>query len=182
MFYVASPSGTWSFQGLRGEDRTTVGFEITHASYPPPRQNADAHWDLEADEYSLDRSTGTSAQFRVIPNSKALVAFLARFAKASADMRSLIGGVLWSPLIFSAFDLDEFCEDFDGKEFAKYPDENLAWGIAYINPGEQALHTHLGEITLTFAKSGGQWQSGIPIQSCIISSNRLVVKNTEKNS
>ncbi|KAF2251579.1 hypothetical protein BU26DRAFT_518202 [Trematosphaeria pertusa] len=138
MFHTATPSGKWYFRGLFNEG-AVGGFEVTDDHYPPLTQTTeDEEMDDRYDYIKWDETE--LAQYRLLPNETPLVPLLTAFAKAAAyGMPSLRNAALWSPLKLSAKDVSAFYEDYDGSDLAKYPDRDLAWGIAYARPGEEAL-------------------------------------------
>lgn len=76
-----------------------------------------------------------------------LVPFLSGFANAATSMKNLKEAVIWTALRWNPYDAYGIYEegDFDAKEeIGKYTQGRLAWGIAYVKPGELALDTHPG--------------------------------------
>lgn len=147
MFYMVSPSGSWYFEGPRGEGRGLTGYEIDNSSYPPlEATEEDIDGDFEFMEGTRSFQTIYQFWFRISPNDNVIGPFLKSFAKAAANMPDLRQAVLWSPLKW-----DVEGED-DGKAFEYFqpPEEffpnDLAWGLAYYIPGENsAFHTSPGE-------------------------------------
>ncbi|KAF2180483.1 hypothetical protein K469DRAFT_672349 [Zopfia rhizophila CBS 207.26] len=142
MFHMVSPSGSWYFEGPKGEGHDTAGFKITNSSYPPLEETSDdKDMDYELAESGDRRSTTDNSHFRVAPNDTTLGLFIAGFAKAAAEMPSLREAAIWSPLRwYPGEDLEE--------EYDLHPQNirtSLAWGIAYIAPGGLALNTNPGE-------------------------------------
>jgi hypothetical protein len=134
-FHMATPSGTWYFQGLPSARLgATEGFQITEKSYPPlETTKEDEETCSEMADYNwADNHFG--AQYRVDPNNEVLVPFLTAFAKAASLMPSLKEAVLWSPLKIDAGDLPEY-NDSDFSELTEDQVTELAWGITYAKPG-----------------------------------------------
>jgi hypothetical protein len=155
MFFPASPSGAWYFNGPRGEGRDASGYEIKDpsscsildlydgaigSSYPPTAEHYDEdeeYWCCEG--LKNDRSFQDSHQFlfRISPNEDTLGPFLTSFAKATAHMPELKHAVLWSPIGWNADSDDDLGPVFDyydpPEEF--YSGSHLfAWGFVYAAP------------------------------------------------
>jgi hypothetical protein len=143
MFHMATPSGTWYFQGLPNVGATS-GSDVNEDSYPPLIDNEKERKTAEEVEYLDWGDNRVTAQFRVDPNNETLVPFLTAFAKATASMPSLKEFALWSPLLFCVDDLDMY-EDFDASAVSRFTEGELAWGIAYAKPGAEAFATDPGE-------------------------------------
>ncbi|KAG9229777.1 hypothetical protein BJ875DRAFT_432962 [Amylocarpus encephaloides] len=147
MFHMVTPKGGWYFQGLNGEGKTTEGFDISNASYPPlGKDDTDSKWDGDYPDKMdmMDWSQEGSGHFRIVPHDELLSPFLTAFAKAAARMPLLRKAVLWTPLYFS--DWDEFGED-EIRELTRFPEQNLSWGVVYVAPGKRSFHTiqeHIG--------------------------------------
>jgi hypothetical protein len=89
MFYLASPSGTWYFNGPLRQGATEV-VEITHHSYPLfETSKNDEFTESSMSILDWDHEGLFSAQDRVVPNDTTLIPFLTAFAKAAALMPSL---------------------------------------------------------------------------------------------
>jgi hypothetical protein len=146
-FYMATPSGSWYFNGPPGVDfgGAEVGYTgIETEMYPPlayaERDNTlwekTCEWDI--DEYQL----GT-LQYRVVPNDATLVPFLTAFAKAVTYMPRLRTFALWSPLSLRT-DSDETYEEVDFESISGTANhlrrfDELGWGIAYTGAHEIAF-------------------------------------------
>jgi hypothetical protein len=150
MFHMVSPSGAWYFEGPRGEGRESAGHDITDSSYPPlETTEEDEKLDWEATEEN-PRSFQSIYQywFRISPNEKVMIPFLASFAKAVVNMPELKRAILWSPLRWNvdggsdngdeneAFDYFEAPSEFDELDYfdasnSEFHHEYLAWGLAY---------------------------------------------------
>lgn len=146
MFHVATPSGSWYFDGPRGEGHVSGGREIQEHDYPPyqvTEDDDDQH--AEYEERPLAFESKLDFQFRVSPNNERLEPFLESFAKAASNMPKLRRAVLWSPLKwaidgrdsepgqlgynnFEYFDDTELCANYDDLP------NDLAWGLAYSMP------------------------------------------------
>lgn len=141
MFHMATPKGTWYFQGPKGEGKRKLGFEISSTSYPPTGPNdTDAYWH----EYANREWGGSSweetekVQFRIIPDDEVLSPFLTGFAKAALYMPSLKKAALWTSLSFSASDIDtSYISPDSDSDDEEHEDGPLAWGFFYLAPGEQ---------------------------------------------
>ena len=135
MFHMSAPSGSWYFHGLPGVG-ATHGFNITTEHYPP----LEAIIGDRADDFDNEGEVA-ECRFRVHPNNETLVPFLSAFARAAACMPLLKEFALWTPLHFdSLWDLEDY-DDFDVSTVSQYAVDkipsDLAWGIAYVAPGEQ---------------------------------------------
>ncbi|KAJ8111747.1 hypothetical protein OPT61_g5726 [Boeremia exigua] len=160
MFHMVSPSGTWYFKGPR-DIGAKEGFEINKTSYPPLCTTEEDYiadgefdWEFDWDEHRI------FAQYRVEPNDKILVPFLAAFAKAAALMPSLKEAALWSPLFFLPDDIGEY-DDFDCTEVAHDTRGELAWGLSYVRPGTRAFTDVVGEDFADFRQMWwyvGRWR------------------------
>lgn len=134
LFHISSPSGRWYFEGLKGRDYDTDGFEVTSASYPPLQDTSDdENWDEDADDNGLDTSTIAARKFRVQPNDDILVPFLTAFGKATSRMPALKEARLWTLLRWDAGELDGY-EDYDSRHSSEWSDGPLVWGLTYRAP------------------------------------------------
>lgn len=100
------------------------------------------------------------AQYRVEPNNKTLVPFLAAFAKATALMPSLKEATLWAPLLFCPDHVEEY-DSFDCKQVSHSTEGELAWGISYAKPRTQAFIKVAGEDFAAFRQMWwyvGSWR------------------------
>lgn len=156
MFFPASPSGAWYFNGPREEGRGSSGYEIKDpssisisdlydgaigSSYPPTAEHYDEdeeYWCCE--ELKNDRSFQNVHQFffRISPNEDTMGPFLRSFAKATEHMPVLKQAVLWSPIgweVDSDADLGPVFDYYDPPE-QFYSERHLfAWGFVYAAPG-----------------------------------------------
>lgn len=161
MFHIASPSGTWYFEGPL-DVGAKEGFEVGDSSYPPwetteDDRAADRRLEHESFEWNAHR---IGAQYRVKPNNKTLVQFLTAFAKAAALMPSLKEATLWAPLMFNVEHVEGYY-DFDDKSIAHDPIGELAWGISYAKPRTQAFTEAIGEDYASFRQMWwyvGEWR------------------------
>ncbi|KAF3041659.1 hypothetical protein E8E12_001666 [Didymella heteroderae] len=163
MFHIRSPSGSWYFQGPPGELKRDKGdYFQEHPTYPPLDDgDSDEEWHYASAEHPR-RNLPT---FRVVPINDMMEPFLESFAKAAANMPRLKDALLWAPLEFHPDDgegeesddededvendeteaednderVDELTETIDPIAIALYPDDALAWGIAYVAPGGLAF-------------------------------------------
>jgi hypothetical protein len=144
MFHMSTPSGSWYFRGLPGIG-ATERFDVTTEDYPPlaPTERDSANDNDDEVEY-VQWNTGnpfSRCQVRVYPDDETLVPFITAFARAAACMPSLKEFALWTPLKYDYWeDLGEY-EHVDPSHVSQYAGEDkhpeLAWGIAYVAPGEQ---------------------------------------------
>jgi hypothetical protein len=160
MFHPVSPSGTWYFEGPRGEGAGMKGFSITESSYPPlETTEEDDDADEHADEQTGRRDGwGSCTKFRVKPSDNELGPFLAAFARAAANMLSLREWMIWAPLNwdpeYGSRDPDDEPEPGDGIDYDLYPDatlhlrnrDPLGWGIAYAAPNVYTGKRDPGEL------------------------------------
>ncbi|OAL00346.1 hypothetical protein IQ06DRAFT_369700 [Phaeosphaeriaceae sp. SRC1lsM3a] len=136
MFHMVAPSGSWYFEGPRGEGRDLCGHELDQDSYP----SDDEDW-CSSDDYDRSFENHSMCLFRVSPNLKVLRPFLQGFANAAANMPKLKQTILWSPLRWEPSGDDEH----DGSLFDYFqgPDDAymtpFAWGVAYCIPGEEPM-------------------------------------------
>lgn len=140
LFHPSTPAGRWYFDGPQGLGHDHQGFDVNEQCYPPLEDSeADRALDEEVEDDGLDTEVVTSKQFRVQPNNEYLSPFLTAFAKAAAEMPKLKEACLWSPLRWQAGDSYGDSDEI-GKEFSKWPDRPLAWGITYIAPENLGFH------------------------------------------
>jgi hypothetical protein len=145
-FHVVAPSGSWYFQGPRGEGGTMRGHGIDESSYPSDNE------DLDCINRYVQYDRGLGYSFRVSPNDEILNPFLVSFAKAAANMPQLRQAVLWSHVRWELDGDDTYGpEAFDYFE-APWLDDlsetngDLAWGLAYNRPRlEHSFATNPGE-------------------------------------
>jgi hypothetical protein len=72
MFHIANPTGTWYFQGPKGEGRDVVGLEVTEAGYPPYEESKlDIEMESILAECGSQRRNVGESQFRITPKNKA---------------------------------------------------------------------------------------------------------------
>lgn len=136
MFYIASPCGSWYFQGLFQEGEHE-GFEVTSESYPPlETTEEDEETELDFEEFNWDEQL-TWAQYRVVPNDETLVPFLSAFARAAASMPALKQAALWAPLQFH--NAWEEYNELDANTVSKFTEDRLAWGLKYVSPHTRAF-------------------------------------------
>ncbi|KAJ4381900.1 hypothetical protein N0V86_003269 [Didymella sp. IMI 355093] len=133
MFWPVCPSGSWYFQGPKGEGRHTKGYLIAEQHYPTLLPNTN---DFVHDEYLKEHGRPGDnliggIGFRVRPNEETLVPFLTAFAKAAVRMPKLKDLNLWSPLIWYNNE-DDIPADW--LEYEHLNDRPLAWGLAYDKP------------------------------------------------
>jgi hypothetical protein len=149
-FHMTSPSGSWYFKGLPGIGATD-GYQVTDAHYPPlVTTDDDERADYERPDSAIDGELFV-VQYRIDPNEETIVPLLAAFAKAAALMPKLKRAVLWSPLIFRVWkegsdsdgEIWDAYKDFDVSQVSKYTNDatpaEMAWGMAYTRPGEEAF-------------------------------------------
>lgn len=163
MFHIRSPSGSWYFQGPSGEGKRDKGVYIQeHLAYPPLD---DGDSDEEWHHASAEHPRRNLPTFRVVPINEIMEPFLESFAMAAANMPRLKEALLWAPLEFHPDDgegdesddededfandetgeenddehMDELAEIINPTSIALYPDDALAWGIAYVAPGGLAF-------------------------------------------
>ncbi|KAF1973947.1 hypothetical protein BU23DRAFT_120106 [Bimuria novae-zelandiae CBS 107.79] len=152
MFAVGTPSGSRYFKGPLGEGRDTKGNRTREEdAYPAFGNNYDGR--------VTECLCGSSEQdvpptwFRATPHDESINHFLEVFANAAANMPKLTEALIWMPLYFfpegTTESDDEYEEisdqgqryrsrrlsSYDLTAIAKYPEANLAWGIAYVAPG-----------------------------------------------
>ncbi|KAH7400508.1 hypothetical protein DE146DRAFT_611441 [Phaeosphaeria sp. MPI-PUGE-AT-0046c] len=138
MFHMVAPSGSWYFEGPRGEGRDLSGHALDEDSYPSDNDDEDY---CPSDERDRSFEEYTTFWFRVSPNIKVLRPLLLGFAKAAANMPTLKQAVLWAPLKW----YPDGDDDYDGAMFDYFqgPDnaysDEFAWGVAYCCPGEYAF-------------------------------------------
>lgn len=163
MFHIRSPSGSWYFQGPAGEGRREKGDYIQEDLAYPPLVDGDS--DEEWHHASAEHPRRSLPTFRVVPINDIMEPFLGSFARAAANMPRLKEALLWAPLEFHPDDgegeeTDDEDEDVEDDEtgaedddehgderteiinptaIALYPDDALAWGIAYVAPGGLAF-------------------------------------------
>jgi hypothetical protein len=167
-FHMVSPSGTWYFEGPRGEGRDLKGYEIDESSYPPLEMTEE---DEDA-EFAIQEGTRSFQSiycfmFRMSPNNDILGPFLTSFAKAAANMPDLRRAVLWSPLRW-----DVYYEEDDFEYFQppyKFYSEGVSWGLVYYMPGEsESFQTYPGEVQSDARQiwwSVGEWRPNPEIHS-----------------
>ncbi|KAK2765161.1 hypothetical protein FQN54_008860 [Arachnomyces sp. PD_36] len=127
-FSPTTPSGTWFFQGPRGEGRGATGYQITEEHYPPTKKNrADKRWDRIWDREGGRYEDMSSDLFRVSPIDDILEPFLEAFAKALSNMPSLEVANLYTYLGWKT-DLEEQYPHLKSRR--KY-----RWGIKYLAEG-----------------------------------------------
>lgn len=159
MFHVATPSGSWYFNGPRGEGHVARGREIQEHDYPPYEVTEDddnQHDEFEKNPRAFEKKD--EFQFRVSPNNEKLEPFLESFARAASNMPKLRRASLWSPLRWvvdgrgsepDRLGYEDF-EYFDDTELsADYSDlpRDLVWGVAYSMPNfAAALRVNPGEV------------------------------------
>jgi len=159
MVHIGSPSGSWYFKSPSREGKHDKGHHARgELAYPPLE---DGECDKEWHHASAEKPPRNLPTFRVIPIEETMVPFLESCAKAAANMPKLKEAMFWAPLEFQPDDMreeeeeeDEELEenetedqdsaeeedvDFDRAAIALCPEEGLAWGIAYIAPGELAF-------------------------------------------
>lgn len=145
MFHMSSPSGSWYFHGLPGAG-ATQGYEVTPDRLYPPL--AASSQDYEDDDVAGEQywcyDDRVDVMFRTYPSGE-ITPLLSSFAKAAASMPSLKEYILWSPLNIQSLPTSDAYEDFDTAQVTNFPNEELAWGIAYARPGIQAFRCHPGE-------------------------------------
>jgi hypothetical protein len=134
MFHMTCPTGSWYFQGPRGEGGDAVGFKVTEADYSSyVTSKLDGEVDSIIENWGPESGIVTGPHFRIAPNDSKLRALLEGFAKAANGMLSLKRAVLWSPLSWAVCG-DEWDEgDYEG--YDKSDCEELAWGIVFTEPG-----------------------------------------------
>jgi hypothetical protein len=146
-FHMVTPSGSWYFQGPRGEGGAMRGHEIDESSYPPYEEDPDCV------NYSSHLDLGLGYSFRVSPNDEIMYPFLASFAMAAANMPKLRHAVLWSFLRWTVeYDDSYGPEAFDYFDeplqynFSDSDDIHIAWGLAYNRPKlDHGFATYPGE-------------------------------------
>ncbi|KAF1995483.1 hypothetical protein P154DRAFT_526286 [Amniculicola lignicola CBS 123094] len=140
MFHMVSPSGTWYFEGPKGEGRELAGHEVNQSSYPPLKSTVEDKEDDETAACEVDRFYKDTAgySFRISPNDKVLVPFLVNFAKAATNMPRLKQAILWSPLTWDTGELDGEVNPLQYFDPPYIPNSGdcYAWGLAYYEPGE----------------------------------------------
>ncbi|KAK2875646.1 hypothetical protein FQN49_001544 [Arthroderma sp. PD_2] len=143
-FEPMSPSGTWYFQGPRGEGReTNTPFEVTQAHYPPVEENPqDEEWDDVWAEEGGRWENFEPNMFRVVPIDEAIEPFLDAFVKALEKMPLLEEVELFTRLQFLPGKGVEknYDEDGEGKGYM--------WGLRYLLPkdsGRPLLEWHVGD-------------------------------------
>lgn len=147
-FHMVSPAGSWYFVGPNGEGLTTAASSIGDSSYPPFETTAyDREMDEEYDDEAEGQAQDRNVQFRIVPNDLILRPFLVAFAKAATNMTNLREAAIWSPLTWdpghgSESEL-EFVSDWVPKD--NWVRRELAWGIAYVAPGEWAFDQKHGD-------------------------------------
>ncbi|KAJ8115789.1 hypothetical protein OPT61_g2644 [Boeremia exigua] len=151
MFHIAAPSGSWYFQGPPEAKVFEKYSSPQHEPEYPPLQDSEEDGWHDRDSHP-EQNVPT---FRVIPVDQTILPFLASFARAAANMPKLIEAMLWAPLslqtdVETGHDSDDSGDEpenesgadnnqIDRSAFALYPDDSLAWGIAYIAPGQLAF-------------------------------------------
>ncbi|KAH4302897.1 hypothetical protein HBH64_055300 [Parastagonospora nodorum] len=137
MFHMVTPSGTYYFEGPRGEGRELMGHEIG-SSEEHPEYPSDDECDVccTVREHSRSFEDWVSFQFRICANEGVLVPFLASFAKAAFHMPALKHAVLYSLLSWDVDGDDDYVDQFHYYEPPKrfFPD-SMAWGLEYCAPG-----------------------------------------------
>ncbi|KAJ4355264.1 hypothetical protein N0V95_003094 [Ascochyta clinopodiicola] len=163
MFHIRSPSGLWYFQGPSGEGKRDKGEHIQeHLAYPPLD---DGESDEDWHHASAKHPCRNLPTFRVVPINDMMEPFLESFARAVASMPRLKEVLLWAPLVFHPDDgegeesddgnenvvngetepedndenVDKLTEIIKPTAIALYPDDALAWGIAYVAPSGLAF-------------------------------------------
>ncbi|EFQ97630.1 hypothetical protein MGYG_00668 [Nannizzia gypsea CBS 118893] len=141
-FQPMSPSGTWYFQGPRGEGRDITPFEVTQTHYPLLKENPeDEHWD-EVWDYNGGRWDDFDPNmFRIMPIDEAIEPFLGAFVKALEKMSLLEEVELFTCIRFSPGEgiYENYPESSYGKEYI--------WGLRYLLPkdsGHPLLEWHVG--------------------------------------
>jgi hypothetical protein len=104
-FFIATPSGSWYFNGPDETDfgGVDVGYTKTETEMYPPLVNTekdDMIWE-KTRRLGLHKYRTPIFQYRVIPNDETLVPFLTAFAKAVTHMPRLRTYALWSYISFS---------------------------------------------------------------------------------
>lgn len=181
-FHIYSPSGSWYFQGPSGEGKHDKGCYIQeHLAYPPLDDNNDDEWHHTCTEHPR-RNLPT---FRVVPINEVMEPFLESCARAAANMPRLKEALLWAPLEFHPGNREDEESDNEDEDFgidevgsedndehadelieiinptavALYPNDALAWGIAYLAPGGLAFD--MGQDNSPFRQLWwrvGQWR------------------------
>jgi hypothetical protein len=103
-FFIATPSGSWYFNGPHGTDfgGVEVGYTKTETEMYPPLVNTekdDMIWE-KTRKSGLHKYRTPTFQYRVVPNDTTMVPFLTAFAKAVTHMPRLRTYALWSDLSF----------------------------------------------------------------------------------
>lgn len=126
-FRPSSPSGTWYFNGPRGEGQDATGYEVTESHYPPVEENAeDKQWDDAYDWEGGRFDTYSPNMFRIAPNDEVIEPFLEAFVKALENM----------PCLESA-DLFTYLSYWPREDMGQgYPEEGTEyiWGLRYHFP------------------------------------------------
>ncbi|KAF3491236.1 uncharacterized protein GIQ15_00753 [Arthroderma uncinatum] len=149
-FQPMSPSGTWYFQGPRGEGRDTTTFEVTEAHYPPVKENPeDEHWDEVWDEEGGHWEDFGSNMFRIVPVDEVIEPFLETFVKALGRMPLLEKAELFTCMRFCpGEDIEKNYPESDyGKEYM--------WGLRYLLPKDGShpfLEWHVVQRSMPYPK------------------------------
>jgi hypothetical protein len=135
-FFIATPSGSWYFNGPEGTDfgGVEVGYTKTETEMYPPLVNTekdDMVWE-KTRRLGLHKYRTPTFQYRVIPNDETLVPFLTAFAKAVTHMPRLRTYALWSDISFDIRDDETYQEaqftTISGS-FNYGSSKQLAWGV-----------------------------------------------------
>jgi hypothetical protein len=147
MFHKVTPTGSWYFEGPRGEGHASTGYELGVNAYPPFEVTEDdeaEHCEFE-EECPRAFESVYDFQYRVSPNNDVLGPFLESFARAATNMPKMVRAVLWSPLRWDISGLSSESGRYGYEDFEYFdPDElsaehgkneyDLAWGLAYTRP------------------------------------------------
>jgi hypothetical protein len=142
MFHIVAPSGSWYFEGPRGEGRDIHGRTLTEEDYLSDDEDVpDGHGWCGCDDRDRSWEDYPMCCFRVSPNIKVLKPFLLGFANAAASMPKLKEAIIWAPLKFHRYGEDSF--DDGAFDYFHGPDEahnrDFAWAVAYNCPGEWSM-------------------------------------------
>lgn len=135
MFHIVAPSGSWYFEGPRGEGRGIRGFRLNEDSYPSDDEEETG---CSSDEFDRSFEHYDYCCFRVSPNIEVLRPLLMGFANAAVNMPKLKQAILWAPLRWDpdgADDHDSSMFDYIHESALDYATE-CAWGVGYDYPGE----------------------------------------------